>query len=107
MTNDKKEEKATEQLTVEYDEKLEKLLMEHNFKHTNISEFFTGISTRYSYLHIHKDEVSERIEAMKKDMVNGCIFTLPGSRRDGMKYIYFVPISVKQMRRYLKMKALI
>ena len=80
-TEEEKEEIISE---AEYDPSLRKLLIDNHFTFKNIVDICPPPNSKVARVSILK--MDAKIQEGKGLYKTGCIFTLPGNRRDGMLY---------------------
>lgn len=85
-----------------YDPNLQKLLTNNHFTYKWMADICPPPDSRVNV--VHKNSVKEMIENMEQTYENGCIFTLPGERRDGMMYVYYSTFSSDEIRKIVALK---
>ena len=99
MIEEKNEESTV--VDIKYDESLRELLLLNGFTHKNILDICkSGVIS----CEVHHSKILSAAEDFKKTHKSGCIFSLPGSRRDGMIYVYYSPMSSDEIRRTIALK---
>lgn len=101
VTNTPEEGAVIKKGNIEYLPELEALLVKHQFSYYNIKE----LAPRAFILKIgYKDEdVLEEVEKFKLQYDTGSIFTLPGGRRDGVRYLIYTRQTKKELMRLISL----
>ena len=108
MANDKKEEKEDARELIEYDVELHDFLLKNNFTYKNLPDHAsTFMIEEIQYVSREISKVMTMVNSIRtiNKGKSGCIFTLPGNRRDNHMYMYYSSLSKDDIRKIIKMKA--
>lgn len=108
MANNQKEEKENLRELIEYDAELHELLVKNKFTWKNLPDHnFVFMIKEAHYVSRQMSKVMAMIDSIR--LINkgrsGCIFTLPGTRRDNHMYLYYSSLSKEGIRKIIQMKA--
>ena len=96
-------------ITPIFDESLRGFLLEHKITIKNVNSILNsndGIGlSYYKYGNVSNFNMQAVITSFQTQLTGGCIFTLPGTRKDGKSCIIWSKYSSEEIRRIVKMKA--